>query len=95
MSKRNLPSGFREVRGLREVKVKRYGHHGLIPVRDGDCPFRGENSCISSSGMSLCGGLHEDDYDVEPGERGDATIRCMEDQTFDAETGRAYGIAGY
>lgn len=67
---------------LREVKVKPYGTHGIMPANPEDCPYRGENSCISSSGISMCGALYEEDYDVEPGH---ITIRCMEDQTFSPE----------
>jgi hypothetical protein len=66
----------------REVKVKPYGSHGIIPANPEDCPYRGENSCISSSGESLCGALCEDDYDIKPGH---VTIRCMEEQTFSPE----------
>jgi hypothetical protein len=68
---------------LREVKVQPYGSHGIMPANPEDCPYRGENACISSSGDGFCGGLHDEDYDVEPGH---TTIRCMEEPTFDAET---------
>jgi len=67
---------------LREVKVIPYGSHGIIPANPEDCPYRGENSCISSSGTSICGSLCEDDYDIEPGH---ITIRCMEEKTFSPE----------
>ena len=71
---------------LREVKVQPYGSYGLMPANPEDCPYRGENSCISSSGDGFCGALYDEDYDVEPGH---TTIRCMEDQTFSAETWNA------
>jgi hypothetical protein len=61
---------------LREVKVKPYGSHGIIAANPDDCPYRGEDSCISSNGMSICGSLYEDDYNIEPGH---VTIRCMEE----------------
>jgi len=71
---------------LREVKVQPYGSHGLMPADPEDCPYRGESACISSSGTSLCGALYEEDHDAEPGQ---ATIRCMEEPSFDAETWEA------
>jgi hypothetical protein len=71
---------------LRKVKVQPYGSHGIMPANPEDCPYRGENSCISSSGMSQCGGLYEDE-EIEPGKT--SVIHCMEEQTFDRETWNA------
>ena len=67
---------------IRVVKVKPYGSYGVIPVNAEDCPYRGENACVSSSGESFCGGLYEEDMDVEPSQ---TSIRCIEDQTFSQE----------
>lgn len=64
---------------LREVKVKPYGSHGLIPADPKDCPYRDEGACISRSGTSLCGALFDEDHDAQPGQD---TIRCMEEADF-------------
>jgi hypothetical protein len=67
---------------LRKVKVQPYGSHGIMPANPEDCPYRGENACISASGMSQCGALYEDE-EIEPGKT--AAIQCIEEQTFSAE----------
>jgi hypothetical protein len=73
---------------LRAVNVQPYGSRGIMPANPEDCPYRGESACISSSGESFCGGLYEEDYDADA-DPGQATIRCMEEQTLDEETWNA------
>lgn len=43
---------------LRAIEVERYGREGYKPKEKHLCIYRGENSCVSSSSDSLCGGYN-------------------------------------
>lgn len=64
----------------RQVKTRRSGSEGLIPVDKHSCPYYGEASCVSPGGGHYCGGYG-----------GDAPIRgtqfyavyCLEEKNAD------------
>jgi hypothetical protein len=43
----------------RLIEIKRYGSEGWIPANSGlkMCKHEGQNSCVSGSGDSICGGF--------------------------------------
>ncbi len=55
---------------FRAVAVKDYGSEGCIPIYADDCPHKGEISCISGSGGSICGGYM--------GHAGNYVVKCTE-----------------
>lgn len=59
-----------ELVSFRAVAVKHYGSDGCMPIYEDDCPYKGEISCVSSSGDSICGGYM--------GHAGNYVVKCSE-----------------
>lgn len=64
----------------RQVKAKRSGSEGLIPVDKHSCPYRGEASCVSPSGGSYCGG-YGGDVPIKGTQL--HAVRCLEENNAD------------
>ena len=76
MEKLKIKNG-RMIVMLRSIECELHGSEGLKPTVNGakHCLHLGENSCISSSGNSLCGG-----YNRHSGEEGKIFVCCCEDR---------------